>query len=304
MECIVVEDLKKYYGQVKAVDGLSFSVSQGEIFGMLGPNGAGKTTTVECLIGLLDRDSGRVEVLGYDPRTNPREVKSRIGVQLQTAAMFPRLTVTEIVKLYASFYPNPISADQAISLVGLEEKARTQTKNLSGGQLQRLSVAIALVANGDIVFLDEPTTGMDPQARRALWQVVEGMRKQGKTVFLTTHYMDEAEKLCDRVAVVDRGKVIALDSPANLIHDNFSEQAIEFAHSQLAGDESLSSLPGVVRKQVENNTVILYTSEVARTMGALLTHAQETGVDVGDLTVRTATLEDVFLKLTGRRIRE
>lgn len=304
LECIIIEDLRKHYGEVRAVDGLSFTVSQGEVFGMLGPNGAGKTTTVECLIGLLKRDSGRVEILGIDPEVDPVGMKSRIGVQLQTAAMFPRLTVREIVKLYATLYPDPLDTDEAISLVGLEEKANTQTRHLSGGQMQRLSVALALVANGEIVFLDEPTTGMDPQARRGLWGIVERMRSSGKTVFLTTHYMDEAERLCDRVAVVDKGQIIALDSPAQLISDNFSEQAIEFTHSQLAEDEFLESLPGVTRKQVEEETVILYTSEVARTMGALLQHAQEVGSDVGDLTVRTATLEDVFLKLTGRRIRE
>jgi ABC-2 type transport system ATP-binding protein len=304
VECVVVEDLYKHFGQVRAVDGLSFTVSQGEVFGMLGPNGAGKTTTVECLIGLLKRDSGRVEVLGIDPEADPVSMKSRIGVQLQTAAMFPRLTVREVVKLYATFYPDPLGIDEAISLVGLEEKVNTQTRHLSGGQLQRLSVALALVANGEIVFLDEPTTGMDPQARRALWDIIENMRNSGKTIFLTTHYMDEAERLCDRVAVIDKGKVIALGSPAQLISDNFSEQAIEFTHSQLADDEHLESLPGVTRRQVEGETVILYTSEVARTMGSLIQHAQDAGLDLGHVTVRTATLEDVFLKLTGRRIRE
>lgn len=304
MECIIAEDLRKHYGQVKAVDGLSFSVERGEVFGMLGPNGAGKTTTVECLIGLIKRDSGRVEILGRDPKVDPVGVKSRIGVQLQTAAMFPRLTVREIVKLYSTFYANPLGADEVISLVGLEEKANTQTRHLSGGQLQRLSVALALVANGEIVFLDEPTTGMDPQARRAFWEIIESMRSKGKTVFLTTHYMEEAERLCDRVAVVDQGKVIALDSPAQLIADNFSEQAIEFVHPQLAQDDALSFLPAVTRRQTENTTVILYTLEVPRTMEALLQRAREIGANVGNLTVRTATLEDVFLKLTGRRIRE
>lgn len=304
MECVAVENLRKYYGQVKAVDGLSFEVDQGQIFGMLGPNGAGKTTTVECLIGLIERDSGTVRVMGEDPKTNPVAVKSMIGVQLQTAAMFPRLTVREIVRLYASFYPNPLKVDDAISLVGLEEKANTQTRNLSGGQLQRLGVALALVANGEVVFLDEPTTGMDPQARRALWDVIEGMKASGKTVFLTTHYMEEAERLCDSVVVIDQGKAIAIGSPAQLIREHFSEQAIEFSHSQLSSDESLSSLPGVTRMQAEEDTVILYSAEIPKTMGALLHYAQEANVEISGLTVRTATLEDVFLKITGRRIRE
>jgi ABC-2 type transport system ATP-binding protein len=304
MECVAVENLRKYYGQVKAVDGLSLTVDRGQIFGMLGPNGAGKTTTVECLIGLIERDSGTVRVMGEDPKTNPVAVKSRIGVQLQTAAMFPRLTVREIVRLFASFYPHPLNVDDAVSLVGLEDKANTQTRNLSGGQLQRLSVALALVADGEVVFLDEPTTGMDPQARRILWDVIEEMRSNGKTVFLTTHYMDEAERLCDSVVVIDQGKAIAIGSPDQLIKEHFSEQAIEFSHSELSGGESLSSLPGVTRMQAEEDTVILYSSEIPKTMGALLNYAQEANVEISGLTVRTATLEDVFLKITGRRIRE
>jgi ABC-2 type transport system ATP-binding protein len=212
--------------------------------------------------------------------------------------------VREIVRLFASFYPHPLNVDDAVSLVGLEDKANTQTRNLSGGQLQRLSVALALVADGEVVFLDEPTTGMDPQARRILWDVIEEMRSNGKTVFLTTHYMDEAERLCDSVVVIDQGKAIAIGSPDQLIKEHFSEQAIEFSHSELSGGESLSSLPGVTRMQAEEDTVILYSSEIPKTMGALLNYAQEANVEISGLTVRTATLEDVFLKITGRRIRE
>ncbi|MGE5576728.1 MAG: ABC transporter ATP-binding protein [Syntrophothermus sp.] len=304
MDSITVSDLKKYYGQVKAVDGLSFSVRQGEIFGMLGPNGAGKTTTVETLVGLNKRDGGEVAVMGMDPAKDPAAVKSRIGVQLQTAAMFPRLTVREVVRLYASFYPRSAGEDEVIGLVGLQEKAGTQTRHLSGGQLQRLSVALAMVGDGDIIFLDEPTTGLDPQARRRLWDVIHQMREKGKTVFLTTHYMDEAEKLCDRVAVVDRGKIIALDSPQALINEHFHEKAIEFNQPALATDQALAGLPGVARVQVEGDLIILYSSEVARTIAALMEHSQNAGAPVEDLTVRTATLEDVFLKLTGRRMRE
>lgn len=304
MDSITVSDLRKYYGQVKAVDGLSFSVPQGEIFGMLGPNGAGKTTTVETIVGLIGRDGGDVAVMGIDPAQDPVGVKARIGVQLQTAAMFPRLAVREVIRLYASFYPKNVDDDEVIALVGLQEKANVQTRNLSGGQLQRLSVALAIVSDGDIIFLDEPTTGLDPQARRGIWDVINRMRGRGKTIFLTTHYMDEAEKLCDRVAVVDRGKIIALDSPQALINENFQEKAIEFNQPALTADRNLSGLPGVARVQVEDALIILYSSEVPKTIAALMEYSQKAGATVDDLTVRTATLEDVFLKLTGRRIRQ
>jgi ABC-2 type transport system ATP-binding protein len=304
LDCVTVTDLKKYYRQVKAVDGLSFSVSQGEIFGMLGPNGAGKTTTVETIVGLTQRDAGEIKVMGMDPGKQPLAVKSRIGVQLQTAAMFPRLTVRETVSLYARFYPKAQAVDEVIELVGLTEKAETQTIKLSGGQLQRLSVALALAGNGDAIFLDEPTTGLDPQARRALWEVIRQMKQRGKTVFLTTHYMDEAEKLCDRVAVVDRGKIIALDSPAELIHQHFPEKAIEFTQERPESDDILKKMPGVKRVKREEETVILYTAEVSKTIASLLDYSQAAGVPVDDLTIRTATLEDVFLELTGRRLRE
>jgi ABC-2 type transport system ATP-binding protein len=304
LESVTVTDLKKYYRQVKAVDGLSFSVSQGEIFGMLGPNGAGKTTTVETIVGLTQRDAGDVRVMGMDPGKQPLAVKSRIGVQLQTAAMFPRLTVRETVSLYAHFYPKAQDVDEVIELVGLTEKTATQTIKLSGGQLQRLSVALALAGNGDAIFLDEPTTGLDPQARRALWEVIRQMKQRGKTVFLTTHYMDEAEKLCDRVAVVDRGKIIALDSPAELINQHFPEKAIEFKQERPESDEIFKKMPGVKRVKREEEAVILYTAEVSRTIASLLDYSGAAGVSVEDLTIRTATLEDVFLELTGRRLRE
>jgi ABC-2 type transport system ATP-binding protein len=304
LESVIVTDLKKYYKQVKAVDGISFSVPQGEVFGMLGPNGAGKTTTVETIVGLTARDSGDIKVMGKDPGKEPMAVKSHIGVQLQTAAMFPRLTVRETVCLYANFYPKALDVVEVIELVGLTEKSDTQTIKLSGGQLQRLSVALALTGNGDTIFLDEPTTGLDPQARRALWDVIRQMKKRGKTVFLTTHYMDEAEKLCDRVAVVDRGKIIALDSPSELINKHFPEKAIEFKQSGPDPVTNFKELPGVKRVKQEEDTVIIYTTEVSTTISSLLQYSDSAGVPVNDLTIRTATLEDVFLELTGRRLRE
>ncbi len=304
MDSIVITNLRKYYGPVKAVDGITFTVKQGEVFGMLGPNGAGKTTTVETIVGLTKRDSGAIQVLGLDPVRDPIGVKSRIGVQLQTAAMFPRLTVKETVQLYANFYPRSMGIMDAIALVDLTDKAKVQTLKLSGGQLQRLSVALALIGDNDIIFLDEPTTGLDPQARRSLWDVIRRMREKGKTVFMTTHYMDEAERLCDRVAVIDHGKVIALDSPQELIRRHFREKAIEFRQPRLTNDQKLGKLPGVQRVQVEEETVILYSSEVGQTIPALLKYAEETNSPVDDLIIRTATLEDVFLELTGRRLRE
>jgi ABC-2 type transport system ATP-binding protein len=304
MDSIVVTGLRKFYGAVKAVDGIDFAVKQGEVFGMLGPNGAGKTTTVETIIGLTKRDSGAIQVLGLDPANDPLGVKSRIGVQLQTAAMFPRLTVKETVQLCAGFYPRSMGIMAAIALVDLTDKANVQTLKLSGGQLQRLSVALALIGDNDIIFLDEPTTGLDPQARRSLWDVIRQMREKGKTVFMTTHYMDEAERLCDRVAVIDHGKIIALDSPQELIRQHFREKAIEFRRPQSAHDQKLRELPGVKRIQVEEDTVILYSGEVAQTIPALLKYSEEAGFPADDLIIRTATLEDVFLELTGRRLRE
>ncbi|MBE3575871.1 MAG: ABC transporter ATP-binding protein [Firmicutes bacterium] len=307
MASIVVSDLRKAYGAVKALDGISFQVEAGEVFGMLGPNGAGKTTTVEILVGLRERDGGHVSVLGFDPARNPQEVKDRIGVQLQTSSLFPHLTVREILVLFSSFYRHKAAADSVDSLiarVGLQEKAKTQTRHLSGGQLQRLGLATALVNGGEAIFLDEPTTGLDPQARRTLWDIILDQKRQGKTVFLTTHYMDEAERLCDRVAVVDHGKIIALGSPSRLIAEHFQERALEFSEPRLAHDEHLASLPGVGRVQFEDGHITLYTQDVPQSLASLMEYANQAGAPIADLTVRSATLEDVFLKLTGRRIRE
>jgi len=299
-----VQDLRKHYGKVRAVDGLSFTVEKGEIFGMLGPNGAGKTTTVEVLVGIRRRDSGTVFVLGMDPERQPTAVKERIGVQLQTASMYPRLTVCEVVRLFCSFYSRHLEPAEVISRVGLQEKAGTQIRNLSGRQVQRLAIALAMVNDGDLVFLDEPTTGLDPQARRNLWDVVLSLKKSGKTVFLTTHYMDEAERLCDRVAVIDHGKIIALGSPHDLIRDHFLERALEFVQPALAGDDRLSGLPGVTRVRGNGERVTLYTTDVPRTIVGLMELGEVVGAPIKDIVIRQATLEDVFLKLTGRRIRE
>lgn len=302
---ITVENLRKYYGKTKAVDGISFEVAEGEIFGMLGPNGAGKSTTIEMVEGLRVADSGSVTVLGYHQPKDANAIKERIGIQLQTTALYPRLTVTEILNLFRSFYETraTLSADELIRLVDLDEKRDTRSKQLSGGQKQRLSVALALINDPDLVFLDEPTTGMDPQARRQLWDVVNELRNRGKTILLTTHYMEEAEQLCDRVAIVDHGKIIEQGAPSELVRRYFSDIAIEF-QDRGASPESFRQLAGVTSASRENGRVTLYSSDIPRTMAGLLEREDSSDGALRDLSVHSATLEDVFLKLTGRALRD
>ncbi|KPL85187.1 ABC transporter ATP-binding protein [Herpetosiphon geysericola] len=304
MTAIQVENLVKIYGPLRAVDGISFDVAKGEVFGMLGPNGAGKSTTTEMIEGLRKPDGGSIHVLGHDVLKNVEPIKQRIGIQLQTTSLFQKLTTRELVKLFASFYKNTLPVDEVIGLVNLEEKVNTASKDLSGGQRQRLAVAIALINDPDIIFLDEPTTGLDPQARRSMWDVVSNLQKRGKTVFLTTHYMEEAERLCDRVAVVDHGKIIALGKPQALIHDNFDETALEFSNDEQLPESLLATLPGVERVQNENGITTIYSKGVARTTNALMALVEQQQTELRGFTIRAATLEDVFLKLTGRRIRD
>ena len=308
MENIVVnvKNLVKSYGEVKAVNGLSFQVMAGETFGMLGPNGAGKTTTVEIIEGLRDADSGEVSVLGMDVAKVPTRIKQRIGVQLQSPSLLPLVNVTELLDLFSSFYDRSLPVADILKLLSLEESRKILVKNLSGGQQQRLSVALSLINDPDIAFLDEPTTGLDPQARRNLWTVIEGMRSQGKTVFLTTHYMEEAERLCDRVAVVDHGNIIASDSPRELIQTYFKENAIEFDMDPPPPEMVMKTFPGATEIRINRNEVTIYSSNMPPTMSALLKYAEKTDTtgSLKNLRVREATLEDVFLKLTGRTIRE
>lgn len=301
---IEVQELVKRYGPLTAVDGISFTVDQGEVFGMLGPNGAGKTTTVEIIEGLTTADSGSVRVLGVDVRLAPRAVKERIGVQLQTPALYPRLTVWEVLDLFASFFRRAAPPDTLIKLLGLEESRDKLTKDLSGGQQQRLSVALALVNEPEVVFLDEPTTGLDPQARVALWGVIEQLRAEGRTVFLTTHYMEEAERLCDTVLIIDHGRIVALGRPRDLIAAHFQETALTFETAAALPEGGLQALPGVSSASIANGEVTVYTRMVPETAAGLLRLAGELGVELHNLSVRRATLEDVFLKLTGRRLRE
>jgi ABC-2 type transport system ATP-binding protein len=300
---VEIRDLHKRYGDVRAVDGVTLSITAGEVFGLLGPNGAGKTTAVECILGLREPDAGTITVLGSERGARPRQVRARVGAQLQTTGLQPRLTVRELVHLFASLFPSARPVDEVIAFVGLQEKENVRSEKLSGGQRQRLAVALALVNDPDLAILDEPTTGLDPQARRGLWDVVRGLKEAGKAVLLTTHYMEEAEQLCDRVAVMDHGRVIALDTPQALIDEHFEETAIEFVALGEPPRQRLAALPGITQALFEEGHPTLYSTDVPRSMAGLFELGRAGALAFKDVTVRQATLEDVFLKLTGRRIR-
>lgn len=305
---IVAEGLGKQYGQLRAVDDVHLQIYESEIFGILGPNGAGKTTTLEMIEGLREPDSGRVTVAGFDVQSQTREVKRRIGIQLQSTSLFDHLTVGELVSLFASLYGADASSAQVerlLRLVSLDEKAGDQANTLSGGQQQRLSIALALVNDPEIVFLDEPTTGLDPQARRSLWDLIRDVRATGKTIVLTTHYMEEAEELCDRIAVMDHGSVILYDTPANLIAtlDHASTISATFGETVPEIDE-LSGIPGVQDVALEGARVTLHTADLRGSMAGLLDLAQMHGLELDRLMTSRPTLEDVFLHYTGRALRE
>jgi len=301
---IAVRDLAKSYGAVKAVDGVSFEVARGEVFGLLGPNGAGKTTTVEILEGLRTPDAGDVRVLGIDVTRGTGELKERIGVALQTAALYPKLTVREVLELFASFYKRSRASDELIALLDLEEKRATRTQDLSGGQRQRLAVALALVNEPELVFLDEPTTGLDPAARRSLWEIVRDLQAAGRSVLLTTHYMEEAEVLCDRIAIMDHGRVLEIGTVEELVSRRFHERAVRFDRIAGLTNDRLRAFPGVTSLKEEGEALMLYTKDVPATIGAVLAATEELDVEPANLTVRRPTLEDVFLDLTGRALRD
>ena len=302
------KDLVKRYGDTVAVAGLDLEVWRGECLGMLGPNGAGKTTTVEMFEGLRVPDSGLLEVLGESWRGDGLALRARLGIQLQETKFSDKLRVSEVVILFRSFYPRGLDVADVLALVGLEEKAAAHVRTLSGGQKQRLSLACALVGDPEVLFLDEPTTGLDPQARHQTWDIVEGLKARGRTVLLTTHYMEEAARLCDRVAVVDYGKVIALGTPRELIASLGAEHVIEFAVGEqpdAAGlDPLLRALPSVEGVAHDGALWRLTVREVHRAVPALLAALAERGTDPMHLATHHATLEDVFMNLTGRRLRD
>jgi len=307
IEC---RDLRKTYdGKVEAVRGLSLQIESGECFGLLGPNGAGKTTTIEILEGLLEPTSGEVNILGHNWRENARELREWMGISLQETRLSEKLTVRETVELFSSFYRQPRAPQDVLDELQLTEKSDSWVGKLSGGQRQRLAVATALVGNPRVLFLDEPTTGLDPQSRRQLWDIIRGFQKSGGTVLLTTHYMDEAERLCDRLAIVDHGLVIAEGTPAELIARLGGHHVVEFAVSGSndgAGLERWKQLPGVesARHEEGDGMVSLTVQEPHRTIPALLDAVAKQGSQLVHLTTRQASLEDVFVRLTGRHLRE
>jgi ABC-2 type transport system ATP-binding protein len=275
---ISVTDLRKSYGEVEAVRGVSFEIAQGEVFGLLGPNGAGKTTTVEVLEGYRDRDGGSVSVLGVDPQQAGGEWRERIGIVLQSSAMYPNLTVDEHVRVFAGYYSRPRDPAEVINLVGLEDKRGARVKTLSGGQKRRLDLALGLVGDPELIFLDEPTTGFDPQARRAAWDMIRSLRQLGKTVVLTTHYLDEAEQLSDRVAVLREGRIVALGRP-----------------SELAGARGATE----VRYRLDGEDVVVETQEPTKLLHELTGQALAEGKELESLEVRRPSLEEIYLSLTG-----
>ncbi len=299
-----VEGLTKRYGSLVAVDGISFEVRRGETFGMLGPNGAGKTTTLEMIEGLRTPGAGRITLLGLDAVRQRRAVQERIGVQLQSQALWPELTVEETLKTFRALFRRKVPLEGLLERFSLVGKRRALVRNLSGGQKQRLSVATALVNDPEVVFLDEPTTGLDPQGRHSFWDLIRDMRGRGKTVIVTTHYIEEAEALCERVAIMDQGQIMALDTPRQLIRGLAFDNTVECSFAGSVGRERLLALPAVRDVRSENGAHFLFTNDVSATLAGLMDVTDDSGQRVKTLQVRTATLEDVFISLTGRRLRD
>ena len=299
--------LSKRYKDVVAVAGLDLEVRAGECFGLLGPNGAGKTTTVEMVEGLIDPDDGEIEVLGLRWRTDERELRQRLGVALQETRLADRLQVVEVIRLFRSFYTKGHDVEEILDVVELREKRTAWVEKLSGGQRQRLAIACALVGEPDILFLDEPTTGLDPQSRRQLWGVIEEFKGGGGTVVLTTHYMEEAERLCDRVAVMDHGRVIALGSPRALIASLGADHVVEFSLAEGAppiSEDTLAALAGVAAARRDGPRYSLTVTEPHRALPALMSELDRRGSAMTELLTHHATLEDLFLSLTGRHLRD
>ena len=305
---VQVQHLRKTYGKTVAVEDLSLEVKEGEIFGMVGPNGAGKTTTIECLEGLRSFDGGEISVLGMDPVRQERELRYVIGTQLQKSQLPDQLTVAEVLDLFASFYPNPVPWPALVERLGLSEKKNSWVSKLSGGQLQRVFIALALINHPKLVFLDELTTGLDPQARRSIWDLVREVRAGGCTVFLTTHFMEEAELLCDHVAIVDHGKIVALDSPAALVSKLGAESRVLFTTTHALDPKALQAIDGATRVERDGDRVIVYGRAPQSGKQALISEVANwlsaQGANFGDIRMEQPNLEDVFLQLTGRAMRD
>lgn len=301
---ILCRGLRKRYVDVVAVDGLDLEVRRGECFGLLGPNGAGKTTTIEILEGLTEADEGEVSILGQSWGGDSQALKERIGISLQETRFNDKLTVGETIRLFRSFYKTGREHDEVLRRLSLDEKANARVGKLSGGQRQRLAVACALVGSPDVLFLDEPTTGLDPQSRLQLWEVVTRFRAEGGTILLTTHYMDEAERLCDRVAVIDKGKMIALGTPTELIGELEAPNVVELAAEPMPEAARLLALPGVLGCHARGPNLALHVDSLPRAVPALLAEIEGSGAKLVHLSTHHATLEDVFVSLTGRELRD
>lgn len=301
---IQVENLTKRYGAVEALNGVSFAVQQGEVFGLLGPNGAGKTSTVEILEGLRNADSGRVSVCGLNPGYESKTLKHEIGAALQSTALPEKMRVVEALSLFSRFYKRRRDPDELLKRFGLEEKRNAFYSQLSGGQKQRLALAMALVNDPSVIFFDEPTAGLDPQVRHEIYDIIEELRRDKKTLLLTTHYIEEAERLCDRVAIVDHGKVIALGSPRELKHRSGDTTRIEVRLARPETEEALRQLEGVADCRVLDGNYLLHSSRPPQTIVALVKHLEAHANELASLEIAAPSLEDVFLELTGRSLRD
>jgi ABC-2 type transport system ATP-binding protein len=299
-----VENLVKRYGDVEAVRGVSFNVEEGEVFGLLGPNGAGKTSTVEIMEGLRTLDSGRVSVCGLDPQKNGQELKHQIGAALQSTSLPDKLRVIEALRLFASFYRRHRNPEELLKRFGLEEKRNTFYSQLSGGQKQRLALAMALINDPKVLFFDEPTAGLDPQVRREIYDIIEELRREKKTIVMTTHYIEEAERLCDRVAIVDHGTVIALGTPRELKERSGDKTRLEVRLARPEPQERLKNLEGVSDCRILGDSYILQCQRPPQAIVSLVKHLESQGNELISLEIATPSLEDVFIELTGRRLRD